>query len=1020
MSNNYWQSQNNFSGSQEPGNTSRKSGLLTNYENQSSRAASSPVPPANHPAAGGPPPSSPLPSPPYQVPARPSRSFSPPQQWNGPAFIARPAQMVQRISQKMAALRRTGQAVDPNPLVRYRPPQPPAPPSTTPTPTRAAPWRRSRVQRITHLRKRHRERMQRNGPGSKRLRVIILSSIAALLLITIGSTAAYAYNFYQSELPQLQNLANMQGISQSTRIYDRHGTLLFTLYENKEWGLGGRSTPVSFNYLPKVLQDAQTAAEDPTFWTNNGIDPQGMLRALTEYVSHGGQVAGGGSTITQQLIKNLSGNKDISFQRKASEAALAIGLTQQYPKWKILEMYFNVTPYGAQEQGVEAAVEDYFGLTPQCNLATHSCIPAVAFLDRDLSQCKNPKDESSCVSDPILALARAALLAGIPQNPTHFDPSVQGTDNYQNVLTIRLPYVLNQMLADGMDLNLGLGSKDNDQGPITQDIISKVEAKAATIKIQGFRQTQQAPHFVQWVIKTLANQLGNYQDLDLNGISIPGARLLYTAGFNIYTTLDLNLEHFIEKDVKYNLTQPRYEPYTGYGPLNTVYNVNDSAVVVMDAKTGEVLAMDGSADYNNRSQAISGQVNAALAYRQPGSSIKPIIYATAFQMGWYPGIKLIDSKTYFPTGANLALPAEGHTYTPTDYMKSYHPKLPTDIRISLDNSFNIPAIKALMFAGLDNVIDMARRLGITAIDDDIAQFNRLYHTGTDPNSIFGPSFALGTAGIPLLQMTGAYQVFADNGVRVPYHNILDIYDNYGRNLYHYDPTHPNGTRVLSPQVAFLMNDILSDNNARRYEFSGIDTLTMSPWAPDRPVAAKTGTTDAFLDNWTLGYTSSIVVGVWSGNANGNNPMKNVIGVSGAGPIWQDVIEYASGHCQLGMCPDKAYPTNPFPVPSGVVQASVNPVNGLAGSGVTDWMIDGEQPSQSGLFCPSNTPNPNPNGDNGNGGNGQAQPPAQQGSCPTNGNGGQNGNNNGNGYGDTNGGQDGSGGDPFWNGNPFGN
>lgn len=927
--------------------------------------------------------------------------------------MARPAQMVQRISQKMAALRRPGLPVDPNPLVRYRPPQAPEQPTTRPVPTRPTPWRRSRVQRITRLKKRRRERMQRSGPGSKRLRTIILSSIAALLLVAISSTAAYAYNFYQSELPNVQNLANMQGISQSTRIYDRHGTLLYTLYENKQWGLGGRSTPVSFNYLPKVLQDAQTAAEDPSFWTNNGIDPQGMLRALTEYISHGGQIAGGGSTITQQLIKNLSGNKDPSFQRKASEAALAIGLTQQYPKWKILEMYFNVTPYGAQEQGVEAAIEDYFGLTPQCSVATHSCVPAVAFLDRDLTKCKDPKNESSCASDPILALARAALLAGIPQNPTRFDPSVSA-DDYQNVLQFRLPYVLNQMLADNMHINLGLGSQDNDQGEITQDMITKVEAKAAQIQIHGFHQIQQAPHFVQWVIKTLANQLGNYQDLDLNGISIPGARLLYTAGFNIYTTLDLNLEHFIEKDVKYNLTQPRYEPYTGYGPLNTVYNVNDSAVVVMDAKTGEVLAMNGSADYNNRTPAISGQVNAALSYRQPGSSIKPIIYATAFEKGWYPGIKLIDGKTYFPTGASQALPAQSSTYTPTDYMKSYHPNLPTDIRISLDNSFNIPAIKALMFAGLDDVISMAKRLGITAIDDDIAQFNRLYHTGTNPNSIFGPSFALGTAGIPLLQMTGAYQAFADNGVRVPYHNILDIYDNYGRNLYHYDPAHPNGTQVLSPQIAFLLNNVLSDNNARRFEFQGIDTLTMSPWAPNRPVAAKTGTTDAFLDNWALGYTSSIVVGVWSGNANGNNPMRHVIGISGAGPIWQDVIEYASGHCQLGMCPDRAYPTDPFPIPGGVVQAPVNPVNGLQGSGVTDWMIQGEQPSQSGLFCPNNGDNGNGNNGNGNGdGNGQT-PPAPV-PCPTNG--GQNGNGNS----DINGGQDGSGGDnPFWNGNPFGN
>ena len=328
----------------------------------------------------------------------------------------------------------------------------PVQPKIKPVASQPTPWRRSNTRRITHLRKRRQER--RNPSGSKRIATTILLAIAVLLVVLFGSTAGYVYNFSQSELPRIQDLANMQ-IPQSTRIYDRHGTLLYTLYANGVWGESGRSTPVSYNYLPHVLQDAQIAAEDPTFWTNNGIDPQGMLRALQEYISHGGKVAGGGSTMTQQLIKNLSKNMQVTFQRKASEAALAIALTQQYPKWKILEMYFNDTPYGAQEAGAEAAVEDYFGLMPQCDTNHMKCVPSVAFLDRDLTQCSvtQPKiDETTCKSDSMLALARAVLLAGIPQYPTRFDPSISQV-NFQNVLVNRVPYVLDQMIQDKKNID---------------------------------------------------------------------------------------------------------------------------------------------------------------------------------------------------------------------------------------------------------------------------------------------------------------------------------------------------------------------------------------------------------------------------------------------------------------------------------------------------------------------------------------------------------------------------------------
>lgn len=1031
MSTNHWQPQNNRQDPTEPAMPPRKSGLLSNYREQTAQQASS-VPPANSPAPQGPPSFSPFPPasslPTNQPiagpqggmgypPMRPSEQNAPafPQAWNGPAFMARPLQMVQQISSKMAALRRPVPPVDPNPLVLYHSPQPFQATGGRSLQEQPTPWRRSRVQRINHLKKRRRERAMRGGPGSRRLRTIVLSSIAALLLISLGSTAAYAYNFYQSELPQVQNLANAN-IPQSTHIYDRHGTLLYTLYAKTEWGLGGRSTPISYSYLPGVLQDAQIAAEDPTFWTNDGIDPQGILRAFSQAASNGGHAQSGGSTMTQQLIKNLSGNNQDTIQRKASEAALAIGLTQQYPKWKIMEMYFNVTPYGAQEKGIEAAIEDYFGLKPVCT-ASFKCTPAVAFLDRDLTKCSNAKDERTCKSNPMLALARAVLLAGIPQNPTHFDPSVSSA-NFQNVLGNRVPYVIEQMIKDNMDIHLGLGANADDPkadiGPITPAMEPQIENMISKMHIVGFHQKEIAPHFVNWVIDTLSCALGN-------GDCNAGFTILENSGLNVYTTLDLPLEQYVESDVKHNLRDRVYQEFTGHtGPLTTEYNLNDAAAVAMDAKTGEVLAMDGSVDYSDtQDPRVAGNDNVAISnLRQPGSSFKPIVYAAAFEKGWYPGIRIIDNKTYFPNGGNPYAPASTNTYQPTDYGNLYH-KVDETARINLANSFNVPAVKAQMYAGFDSVVTMARRLGITDLDTDLADYNRTHNAHNTLSQFYGPSLALGTAGVSLLQMTDAYQTFADNGVHVPTHNVLDIWDDYGHNLYHYDPTHPNGAQVLSPEISFMINSMLSDNPARdKYEFSGTDTLTMGPWAPTRPVAAKTGTTNGPLDNWTMGYTSNVVVGVWSGNADGGDVMvNNPIGIVGAAPIWHDIITYLSGASAYSgyngpQYSDIVYPTAPFTPPSDMVYTPLNSYNGLAGSGLSDWVLQNEVPTQNGLPpCLTNTnPGPGPGG-NGNGhGHGNSPVPTP---CPPTGNpgGNQSGNSDINGNGD---------GNPFWPGDPFGN
>ncbi len=842
-------------------------------------------------------------------------------------------------------MRLSGQPpVDPNPLVRYRGQQPPMPPSTNkPVPTRAMPWRRSRTQRITHLRKKRLERWQHNGPNKKRLSTIISSVIAGLLLIALFVGGFSSYTFYQSQLPGVQSLANLQ-VPQSSRIYDRNGKLLYTLYDGKY----GRSTPVSYNEIPGFMQDAQIAAEDKTFWTNDGVDLQATLRsAIENATTH--HIQTGASTLTQQIVKNLTGNGQITFQRKLNEATLAVGLTQQYPKWKILEMYLNISPYGSQEQGVEAAAQDFFGLKPLCD-AHFKCTPAIAFLDRDLTKCKNPSDETTCAIDPILGLARASLLAGIPQNPPTYDPLTN--PNNASLLLQRQDYVLNQMLTDGMSINLGVGAQTQNASPITPQVIQQAEALAKNFTFTGFQGGNTAPHFVRWVIQSVANALGN-------GNYGAGLTTLEDSGLNIRTTLDSNLETYVESAINRHVNLPEVQPFMGYKAttLSQSDNLHDSATVVMDAKTGEVLAMDGSVNWTDPSKAGSGQVNMAMSPRQPGSSFKPIVIAAAYEMGWYPGIVLPDYKTYFPQGASQSLPVQTSTYSPPDYGgngHTYH-NIPSNIAQAIANSYNIPALKAQGFAGRQNVYDMAVRLGITTID---------------PKTGLVPSMALGTNAVPLLQMVGAYQTFANQGTRIPPQNVLDIWDNYGHNLYHYDPSHPAGVSVLSPQIAYLVTSTLDNETLRFPEFQTDHVLSMWDWKlsgggnPD--VATKTGTTDSFKDNWTIGYTPDVVVGVWSGNAD-DTPMVNSIGVTGAAPIWHSIIEYVSGKCNTASdqiaCPplDLSFTDRHFSVPSGIIQQQVNTVNGLQGSGYTSYMLPNEKPQQAGRFaCDPNAVVPNNN------------------------------------------------------------
>jgi 1A family penicillin-binding protein len=604
--------------------------------------------------------------------------------------------------------------------------------------------------------------------------LLLSVAAAAVLSLTLVVAAVAGYAYIASELPSPQELQSRTFTFASSQIYDREGKLLWELIPPT----AGRRTWVPLSRVSPYLQQATIATEDRFFYANVGVDPIAVVRAVYYNVTEG-KIVSGGSTITQQLARNVllspEERSQETISRKVREAVLAMELFRRYPKDKILEIYLNQIYYGNLAYGIEAASETYFG---------------------------KPATD--------LTLAEAAMLAGLPQSPAIYDPfsNPEGTKARQQV-------VLGLMV---------------EAGAITQaqaDAAYQEELHYVTPKV-----TFAAPHFVVYVRQLLEARYG--PDL-----------LYQQPGIRVQTTLDPRIQSIAEEEVTRQVNALSGK------------NVTDGAVVVLSAKTGEILAMVGSKDFND--EAIDGQVNVALRPRQPGSAIKPLTYLAAFERGWTPATMIMDVPVEYPDGA-------GGVYKPTNYDGKYHG--PVLVRSALGNSFNIPAVKALEFVGLPALKEMAARLGITTL------------TRND----YGLALTLGGGEVTLLEMAGAYQAMADGGLRVPPVAILRVTDSLGRVIEEYHP--PQGTQVLRPEHAYLMTNILADNGARTQTFGANNVLKLS-----RPAAVKTGTTNDYRDNWAVGYTPDIVVGVWVGNAD-NTKMKDVSGVDGAGPIWHNVMERA--------------------------------------------------------------------------------------------------------------------------------
>lgn len=600
-------------------------------------------------------------------------------------------------------------------------------------------------------------------------------------------------------LPDPNQVIRRDGFS--TKILDRDGNTLYDLYTDYN------RIPVKFEEIPTAVKQATIAIEDKEFYKHQGFDMLGVLRGLSRFFTRGR--AQGGSTLTQQLTKNVLLTSDRSIIRKFKELVLAIQIERKFSKDEILRMYLNESPYGGTAIGIGAAAERYFG--------------------------KKPLD---------LTLTESVILAGMPQAPSAYSPYGSNPKAY----VARATAVLRRMREDGYI------TKEQEEATLKE--LPNVQFQDQSVAIK-------APHFVFYVKDQLVDLLGE--------------AVVEQGGYTVTTTLDSELQDFAQTAVKDEVDK-----------LEKVH-VTNGAAMVMNPQNGEILAMVGSKNYFATD--YDGKVNVVMSPRQPGSAIKPVTYATAFAKGYSPSTMLLDVPTKFPGGK------EGEFYEPKNYDGKFHG--PVQLRFALGSSLNIPAVKLLSLIGLKDMLQQAYDMGFETLAPTADNMKR-----------FGLSVTLGGGEVRLFDLVHTYSAFANGGNRVEPVSILKV-ERDGQTIYQAHDTKKQ--RVLTEEVAFLINHVLYDNNARLLTFGANSYLNMN----GRSIAVKTGTTNDKRDNWTIGWSTKTVVGVWVGN-NDNSQMKEVAsGVTGASPIWRKIILKAW---------DK-YKGDDFTPPAGVEARQVDVVSG---------------------------------------------------------------------------------------------
>ncbi len=638
------------------------------------------------------------------------------------------------------------------------------------------------------------KKSKKGGTWLRKIMKVFLWCFVAGLLFSIG-----VFAYYAKDLPSPTKL-NKRQVVESTKIYDRTGEHVLYEIHGEE-----KRTAIPLDQMSEIVRAATIAAEDQTFYQHHGVQFKAIARAAI-YDVLGRKRSQGGSTITQQLIKNTVLTNEKTFTRKVKEVILAVELEQKFSKDEILEMYLNEIPYGSNAYGVQAASQTFFG--------------------------KDAKD---------LKLAESALLAALPQATTYYSPYGTHTDDLKN----RQEYILDQMQK---------------MGYITTDQAQSAKEFDVLAEVRPFQESIQAPHFVMFVKEQLVNQYGEKQ--------------VEEGGMKVYTTLDWDKQQAAEEAVK-----------KGVAANIAKYKATNAALVAIDPKTGQILAMVGSRDYFDKT--IDGNVNVAIRPRQPGSSFKPYVYATAFKKGYTPDTVIFDTETNFGT--------KDQPYTPMDYDNKF--RGPVRMKEALAQSLNIPAVKTLYLAGVNNAINTAKSMGITTLNNPAR---------------LGLSLVLGGGEVTLLDHVNAFGTFATAGVRHDKTAILKIIDGQGNILQEYKNS--SGEKVLDTDVCAKIDAILSDNHLRAPIFGSNTPLRFD----DRPVAAKTGTTNEWRDAWTVGYTPGLVAGVWAGN-NNNSPMaQGADGVFTAAPIWRDFMNQALANTAIERFPDAQNEKTGKPVLDGTI------------------------------------------------------------------------------------------------------
>lgn len=613
-------------------------------------------------------------------------------------------------------------------------------------------------------------------------------------------------------------------ISDPERLMNRNNTGVELMDKNGEvFYSTNTSTPLKRVPLAQIsdhLEKAVISSEDKNFYDHAGVSVRAMIGAIYGNIVSSDATAYGGSTLTQQLVKNTLLTSDKNFLRKYQELFLAIAVERQYTKDEILDMYINSVHYGEGAFGIDEAAKTYFDKT---------------------------------AAD--LTLAESSMLVGLLPAPSAYSP-INGDPELAKKQQSR---VLGRMVEDGK---------------ITEAEKKEAESVDLAYASPSDATVGSAPHFAEMVISELNDRYGE--------------ETVRRSGYRVKTTLDLGWQKQAQQIV------------ADQTAINARQGGRNAALVAIDPRSGEIRALVGSADYN---EPTFGKVNMAIAARQPGSSFKPIYFTEALaQRKVTPATIMKDeAKTY-------------GEYAPQNFDFRFRGDI--TVRNALAQSLNIPAVDVMQKVGVDQAVKTAQRMGIASVKKD---------------ADYGLSLALGAAEAKPLEMTNAYAAFANGGEQYEATMISAIQNKFGNTIYTY---RPKASQVQSAQATFLISDILSDNTARAPTFGS------SLNVPGRDVAVKTGSTDDNRDAWTIGYTPSLVVGVWVGN-NENEVMQSG-GSAFAGPIWRKSMQAFLANT----------PAESFEKPSGISEVSICRSNGLRATGgasegvYKEFFISGTVPTES--------------------------------------------------------------------------